>query len=177
MFVSVPTCPVSALTRTLRGTHLCLLGVEGKVDAGFMRLKTLIIFGSLALIVACWIFLNRGMRLGYIDSAIGSMRTLVDAEKKYAEAHPEVGYTCSISALPSDESKIVEQLRNGTKNQYAFQIGGCQVSNPKLPNPEYQLTARPLLKGMPAYCSDQSGIVKYEESGSAQKCLESGIPF
>jgi hypothetical protein len=128
---------------------LYLLGVAGKVAAGFMRIKTLIIFGSLALIVACWIFLSRGMRLGYVDSAIGSMRTLVDAEKKYAEAHPEFGYTCSISALPSDESKIVEKLRNGTRNQYAFQIGGCQVADPKLPNPKYQLTARPLLKGCP----------------------------
>jgi hypothetical protein len=102
---------------------------------------------------------------------------LVAAEKGYAEAHPEVGYTCSMSALPSDEFKIVEQLRIGPKNGYAFQIGGCQVANGARSNAKYQLTARPLLKGKPAYCSDQSGIVKYDESGSVQKCLESGITF
>jgi hypothetical protein len=34
-----------------------------------------------------------------------------------------------MSALPSDEFKIVEQLRNGTRNGYAFQISGCQVAN------------------------------------------------
>jgi len=142
-----------------------------------MRLKTMIVLGSLALIVACSIFLSRAMRVGYIDSAIGSMRTLVAAETRYAQTHPEVGYTCSLSALPSDEFKIIDQLRNGTRNGYAFQISGCQVADVKRPNAKYRLTARPLLKGMPAYCSDQSGIVKYDESGSVQKCLESGVGF
>ncbi len=142
-----------------------------------MRLKLSVVLGSLTLIVAGWIFLSRFIRLGYVDSAIGSMRTLVAAETKYAQAHPEVGFTCSMSALPNDEFKIVEQLRNGIRNEYAFQIGGCQVAEPKLPNAKYQSMARPLLKGMPAYCSNQSGIVKYDEGGSVQKCLESGIPL
>jgi hypothetical protein len=83
--------------------------------------KIAIALGSLALAVSCWTFLSRAKRLGYIDSAIVSVRTLADAEKKYAEAHPEFGYTCSMSALPSDEFKIVDQLRNGTRNGYAFQ--------------------------------------------------------
>ena len=135
-------------------------------------LATLLLVGYFA-----GIFIRRSMRLGYVDSAIGSMRSLVTAETKYAQAHPEVGYTCSMSALPSDEFKIVEQLRNGTRNGYAFQIGGCQVADAKRPNEKYQLTARPLLNGMPAFCSDQSGIVKYDESASVQKCLESGVPL
>jgi len=142
-----------------------------------MRLRLLVVLGCLTLVVVGWIFLSRSMRLGNVDSAIGSMRTLVAAETKYAQAHPEVGYTCSVSELPSDEFRIVEQLRNGTRNGYAFQIGGCQVAYAKRPNAKYQFTARPLLKGMPAYCTDQSGIVKYDESGSVQKCLESGVPF
>ncbi len=142
-----------------------------------MYLKTAIALGSLALIIGCWIFFSRAMRLGYTDSAIGAIRTLLAAEKKFAEAHPEVGYTCSMSALPSDEFKIVEQLRNGTWNGYAFQIGGCQVAKGTSSNVKYQLTARPLLNGMPAYCSDQSDIVKYDESGSVHKCLENGVPF
>ena len=138
-----------------------------------MHLKTLIILGSFTLIVAGWIFLSRSMRLGYVDSAIGSMRTLVAAETKYAQAHPGVGYTCSMSALPSD-GLTAGLVRNGTRNEYAFEIAGCEA---KRPNAKYQLTARPLLKEMPGYCSDQSGIVKYDESGSLQKCLESGVPI
>jgi hypothetical protein len=142
-----------------------------------MRLKLLVVLGCLTLIVVGWIFLSRLMRLGYVDSAIGSMRTLVAAETKYAQAHPEVGYTCSMSALPSDEFKIVEELRNGRRNRYAFQIAGCQVADAQRPNGKYQLTARPLVKGMPAFCTDQSGIVKYDENGSVPKCLESGVPL
>jgi hypothetical protein len=82
-----------------------------------------------------------------------------------------------MSALPNDEFKIVEQLRNGARNKYVFEIVGCQTADVNHPNAKYQLTARPMLKGMPAYCSDQSGIMKYDESGSAQKCLDSGVPF
>jgi len=49
-------------------------------------------------------------------------------------------------ALPSEEFKIVEQLRNGTRNGYAFQIGGCQVADAKRPNAKYLLMARPLVR-------------------------------
>jgi len=104
------------------------------------------------------------------------MRTLVAAETKYAQAHPEVGYTCSMSLLSSDELTI-ELLKSGRKNEYAFEINGCQPADGIRPNGKYQLTARPLLKEMPAYCSDQSGIVKYDESGSIQKCTDSGVPL
>ena len=142
-----------------------------------MYIKAAIAFGSLAFIVSGWIFLSRAKQLGYVDSAIGSVRTLVAAEKKYAETHPDVGYTCSISSLPSDEFKMVEQLRNGTRDGYAFEIGGCQVAASARSNAKYQLTARPLFKGMPAFCSDQSGVVKYDENGSGPKCLESGVSF
>jgi hypothetical protein len=147
------------------------------MEKGFMYLKTAIALGFLALVVACWVFVSRARRLGYIDSATGTIRTLIAAEKKYAETHPAVGYTCSISALPNDEFKVVEQLRNGAWNGYAFQISGCQIANDARSNAKYQLTASPLLKGMPAFCSDQSDIVNYDASGSVQKCLESGVPF
>jgi hypothetical protein len=139
-----------------------------------MRLKALIVIGTVTVIVAGWIFLSRSMRLGYVDSAIGSMRILVAAEAKYAQTHPKIGYTCTLSALSSDDSTF-ELVRNGRRNQYAFEINGC-VGNGKSPNAQYQIRARPLLTGMPAFCSDQSGIVKYDESGSTEKCHTSGIP-
>ena len=134
----------------------------------------LVVVGSLILLVAGWIFLSRSTRFGYVDSAIGSMRALVAAETKYAQAHPQIGYVCSLSALPSDEL-TTELVRNGTRNKYAFEIGGCLPGDAKRPNTKYQITARPVLARMPAFCSDESGVVKYEESGSVQKCLESGV--
>ena len=139
-------------------------------------LPVLVVLVSSAFIVAGWIFLSRLKRLAYLDSAIVSVRILVTAETKFAEAHPDIGYICTLSALPSDEL-TAELVKNGRKNEYAFEIGGCSAEDAKRTTTKYQLTARPLVTGMPAFCSDQSGVVKYDESGSIQKCLESGIPL
>lgn len=141
-----------------------------------MRLKTLIVLGPLTLIVAGWIFVSRLKRVGYLDSAIGTMRTLVAIETKYAQTHQKIGYTCSLSALPSDEL-TAGLVKNERRNGYEFKIGGCLVGDAKRPNGRYRLTARPLLSGMPAFCADESGVLKYDESGSIQSCLESGVPL
>lgn len=91
-----------------------------------MRIKRLFILGSLVLIVAGCIFLVRMRRLGYVDCAIGTLRTLVASETEYAQTHPQLGYTCSISTLPSDKL-TAELVRQGTRLEYSFEIGGCLV--------------------------------------------------
>ena len=139
-------------------------------------LTALVILGSSALIVAGWILLSRSKRLAYVDSAIGSMRVLVATETGFAQAHPDIGYTCKLSALPS-EDLTAELVKNGRRNEYVFEVIGCPAEDAKRPTTKYQLTARPLVTRMPAFCSDQSGVVKYDESGSIQKCLESGVPI
>lgn len=105
-----------------------------------------------------------------------TMRTLIAAETKFAQSHQEIGYTCSLSALPFNEL-TTRLVKNGRRNGYEFQIGGCLVGENKRPNTRYRLTARPMLSGMPAFCADESGILKYDESGSIQRCLESGVPM
>ncbi len=138
-------------------------------------LVVLFVLVSSVLLVAGWIFLNRAMRLAYVDAAIGSLRTLVDSEAKFAQIHPDIGYACSLSALPNDDLTAAV-IKNGRRNEYAFEIR-CPVEEVKRPSTKYQLTARPLLTGMLAFCSDQTGVVKYHESGSIEKCLESGVPL
>ena len=77
---------------------------------------------ALAFLVAVGgIFLSRFKGLGYVDSAIGSIRSLVAAETKYAQAHPQIGYTCVLAALPSDDL-TAELVRTGERNGYAFRI-------------------------------------------------------
>jgi hypothetical protein len=66
---------------------------------------------------------------------------------------------------------------HGRRNEYDFEISGCRVGNAQSRNDKYQLTAHPLASHLPAYCADQSGILKYEESGSTEKCLENGVPI
>jgi hypothetical protein len=140
-----------------------------------MRLKVIVTGCLLALILGGWILLGRSKRLGYIDSAIGSVRILIAGQVKYAEAHPQLGYTCSLSALPSD-GLAADLVKNGESNEYVFEISGCPLGVRNSPNWQYTLTARPLLGGMPAFCSDQSGVVKYDDSGSTKKCLTNGVP-
>lgn len=138
-------------------------------------LKALVVLGSLALIVTAWILVSRLKRLAYVDSAIGSLRVLANGETKFAQTHPDVGYACILSALPHDDL-IAELVENGRRNEYAFEID-CPAEDANRPRTKYQLTARPLVKGTPAFCSDQTGVVKYDESGSIEKCLESGVPL
>ena len=114
--------------------------------------------------------------LGHVDSAIGGMRVLYGAETQFAKEHPERGYTCNLSELP--RSGEVQRLLtgNGIDNGYAFEIAGCQAPDAGKPNSAYYTSARPLHAGQPAFCSDQSGILKADYSGSVDKCRANGLP-
>jgi hypothetical protein len=60
----------------------------------------LLAFGALG-----WISFTRVrslMMLGYVDSAIGRLRTVVGAESEFAKNNPNVGYPCKLSQLPDD---------------------------------------------------------------------------
>jgi hypothetical protein len=133
----------------------------------------------LGLSALAWIAFRRVrglMMLGYTDSAIVRVRAITAAEGQFAQAHPEVGYTCTLSQLPHDE-QIVRLVKDRKDNGYAFDIVGCQGPDPKGPNSVYRVTARPLHSGLPAFCSDQSGILRFDDDGSVEKCLVNRVPF
>jgi len=120
---------------------------------------------------------ERGLlMIGYVDSAIGRMRSVAAAEEQFAKAHPDVGYTCTLSHLPSN-GQILRLAKDGKDNGYFFDIVGCQSTGPQKPNSMYRVIARPLPSGLPAYCSDQSGILRYDEGGSVEKCMADGVPL
>ncbi len=112
--------------------------------------------------------------LGYVDSAIGRVRSVVASEDEFVKTHPGIEYTCTLSQLPDDE-QILRLMKHGKDNGYVFDIVGCQAPEPKKPNSMYHVTARSLHSGLPAFCSDQSGIVKSDEGGSVEKCLATGV--
>lgn len=138
----------------------------------------LVIVGAVVIVAGYFGFRwMRGMlMLGYVDSAIGRMRTLSAAETQFAQMYPAVGYTCEFSQLPPSEDVQRVLRRNGTDNGYRFEIAGCQAPNGK-PNSAYYTSARPLHSGQPAFCSDQSGILKADYSGSVEKCRMNGAPL
>lgn len=87
-----------------------------------------IILLAVALVVAvvgwaCIAHFRGLLRLGYVDSAIGTVRTLVAEESHFAEAHPDIGYACKMSDLGSNlgsNEMIRELVKNRTKEWIQF---------------------------------------------------------
>jgi type IV pilus assembly protein PilA len=108
-------------------------------------------------------------------SAAQVVRRLTAAEIAYANAHDQTGYTCTLTDLR--ESLDNPEPSGGTKNGYVFEIVGCKAETPGGPNTMFQVIAYPITKGSSgrrAFCSDESAVVRYDESGSGETCLESG---
>jgi hypothetical protein len=115
--------------------------------------------------------------LGYVDSAISRLHVISAAETRFAKEHPELGYTCMLSQLPRTEETTRLLAKGRIDNGYAFEIIGCQAAAPEKPNSTYSVTARPLHSEQPAFCSDQSGILKSDENGSVEECSAKGTPL
>jgi hypothetical protein len=142
------------------------------------RIALLIVFVALSVIGYFGFKTIRGlMMLGYVDSAIGRMRVLYAAENQFAKEHPARGYTCELSELP--QSSDIRRLlaKNSIDNGYTFEIEGCHAPVRQKPILTYYITARPLHTGQPAFCSDQSGILRTDYGGSVEKCQSNGVPL
>ena len=110
-----------------------------------------------------------------VDSAIGTLRTLVTAEQIFPKKHPARGYSCALSDLDSD-AMLRAIAKSSNRNGYAFDLF-CPAKDRDGIQKAYKVTARPLHTDMPAYCSDQTGVLRYDEKGSTSDCLQNGIPF
>jgi len=110
------------------------------------------------------------------SSAVATVRTLAVAEVGYSSSHPEAGYTCTLSDL-AGAGLIDTRLASGQKSGYVFELSGCSASAQSVANVKYQVVAYPMTRnqtGTRAFCSDESGVVKTDERGSPQDCLENG---
>jgi hypothetical protein len=108
-------------------------------------------------------------------TTVGAVRTLNTAEIAYAQAHPAVGYTCSLPDLEGTWG-ISSELAHGHKNGYTFSLHGCLASKPDGPITKYQLLAVPegTSKKGSAYCSSESDVIKISWAGAAQDCWRNG---
>ena len=115
---------------------------------------------------------------------IGSLKTLFAAETTYAKTYPNAGFTCqladlggSMSGKGADEhaAQLIDPaLAAGRKNGYKFEIAVCNAA----PSSIFQIVATPLEKniGWPAYCTDQSGVIRSIAEANASYCIEAGSP-
>ena len=115
--------------------------------------------------------------MGSDTSAVSVVRTLNMAEIAYSQSHRESGFTCSLSEL-GETWGIGSGLATAKRNGYVFELKGCISTKSVGPVKKYQVVAYPsglAKKGSPAYCSDQSDVIRVARSGSADDCLGSGI--
>jgi type IV pilus assembly protein PilA len=111
------------------------------------------------------------------SAAVASVRNMNVAEVGYSQAHPQAGYTCSLSDL---DQLIDRELASGRKNGYVFELMGCSAGAAGGANVKYQVLAYPMTvnqTGMRAFCSDESAVIKTDSRGSAESCLENGGPL
>jgi hypothetical protein len=111
------------------------------------------------------------------NSVVTSVRTLNTAEIAYAQAHRSSGYTCSLSELKGAWG-ISSDLAKGRKNGYVFELKECTATKAGGPIVNYKLVAYPappIRVSVPAYCSDQSDLIRVARNGSPQDCLSAGI--
>jgi hypothetical protein len=135
----------------------------------------------LGLCIFAWIafgYVRSLMLLGFVDSAIGRMRAVIAAEDQFARSHPKIGFTCTLAQLPRDD-QVARLVKDGMDNGYFFNLTGCESAETNKASSTYLLTARPLHSGLPAFCSNQSGILTSDETGSVDKCLSrlGGRPY
>lgn len=110
-------------------------------------------------------------------SVVSSVRSLNTAEIAYSQAHKSTGYTCSLSELQQVWG-LSSDLASGRKNGYIFRIQDCASTRANGPIVKYRLIAYPAAPGtagVPAYCSDESDVIRVAKSGSARACLERGV--
>jgi type IV pilus assembly protein PilA len=117
-------------------------------------------------------------------SAVGNLRTINVAEVTYQTSYNQ-GFTCDLAALDGSgqgnadatHAQLIDSLlASGTKSGYRFELSGCEESSPE----HYKVVAVPTVpnqSGTRAFCSDESGVIRSESSGSAEECLASGAPL
>jgi hypothetical protein len=116
--------------------------------------------------------------------AVAAIRNNNTAEVTYAATYPARGYTCLLSDLDGfgaggtneHQAMLIDSgLASGKKAGYIFSLNGCTG----VPAKHYTISAVPVDPSahLRAYCSDESGVIRYSSDGKAANCLGSGMPI
>ncbi len=115
-------------------------------------------------------------------SAVNTLRALILAENNYAVQNPDTGFACKLSEFSEQNTGAVNSVHlsdwlfeSGTKSGYRYEIRCPQDGSRRAAR--YTITAVPTKPGDTgklAFCTDQSGEIRYSESGFAAECLAIG---
>lgn len=98
------------------------------------------------------------------------------AESQFANTHPEIGFTCTLSDLAKpDLFNLDPRIFSGEPyHGYKFSLSGCQDK----PSGSFRLIAEPASPsaGTKAYCTDATHNVRSSADGLGSSCISSGKP-
>ena len=160
-----------------------------KKQKGFSLIELLIVVAIILIIAAIAIpNLMRSKMAANQSSAVGSLRTINTAQVTYSTTYPAIGFApnlvtlgatvgtnCGNVAATSAAACLIDPvLANGTKSGYVFTVTGGGGT----PTVTYTSLALPQVAnqtGQNAYCSDQSGVLYYDTSGTACSAASSAL--
>lgn len=120
------------------------------------------------------------------EDAIGAVRIIDTAEVTYSTTY-EKGFTCSLADLgpgSGQSSQANERqaqlldaaLASGKKSGYIFVLSGCPGGH----STTFRVTAVPEVVGKTgrrAFCSDESGDIRFSDDGKAETCWVNNKPL
>ena len=127
---------------------------------------------------------DKGVAQAHEMLVLRRMRMLLATELTYANAYPSVGFTCALSDLAGSDAGhagpraamlIDDDLASQLAEEYVFVLSDCSGT----PAKHFRLAAVPEnpQNGERAFCSDESGKIRFADDGRAASCVEEGNPL
>jgi type IV pilus assembly protein PilA len=160
---------------------------QGRPTNGFTLMELLIVMAIIAILMLIAIPTFGSLKKKANDlSAQNSVQVIMKAELQYSDTYPANGFACTLPALGGDPNSgapsaaaaqiLQDDLVSGYKSGYIFTltckdkvtVNGVDRFN------SYAITAVPQTVGKTgdrAFCSDQSGIIKFDPAGGTN-CVQ-----